>query len=45
MIAFCVSTTRKYSIASTFKETLSREITSWLGTSITTVRKSTRTIC
>ena len=39
------STTRKYSTALTLTETLSREITSWLGTSSTTVRRSTRTIC
>src|SRR6185437_6561624 len=45
MMAFCGSTTRKYTTAFTFTETLSREITSWLGTSSTTVRSSTRTIC
>ncbi len=43
--ARCGSTTRKYSTALTFKVTLSREITSWLGTSITTMRRSMRTIC
>src|ERR671910_371461 len=42
---FCGSTTRKYTTALTFTETLSREITSWLGTSITTIRRSTRCIC
>src|SRR5216683_6898206 len=31
--------------ALTLTETLSREITSWLGTSSTTMRRSTRTIC
>ena len=45
MIAFCGSMTRKYTTALTFTETLSREITSWLGTSSTTMRRSTRTIC
>jgi len=45
MIASCGSTTRKYNTALTFTETLSREITSWLGTSSTRVRRSTRTIC
>ena len=43
--ARCGSTTRKYSTALTFSVTLSREITSWLGTSITTMRRSMRTIC
>src|SRR3546814_9992824 len=37
--------TRKYRTALTFTETLSREMTSWLGTSMVTTRKSTRTIC
>src|SRR5512143_33747 len=37
--------TRKYTTALTFTDTLSCEITSWLGTSNTTVRRSTRTIC
>src|SRR5450756_2513989 len=45
MIAFCGSITRKYTTALTLTETLSREITSWLGTSMTTVRKPTLTIC
>ena len=39
------STTRKYSTALTFTDTLSRVITSWVGTSSTTMRRSTRTIC
>src|SRR5512139_1042229 len=39
------SMTRKYTTALTLTETLSCEITSWLGTSNTTVRRSTRTIC
>ncbi len=45
MIAFCGSTTRKYTTAFTLTETLSRVITSWGGTSRTTVRRSTLTIC
>ena len=45
MMARSGLTTLKYSTASTFIETLSREITSWVGTSITCVRRSTRTIC
>src|SRR5574340_1497745 len=44
-IALAGSMTRKYTTALTLTETLSREITSWLGTSNTTVRRSTRTIC
>jgi hypothetical protein len=44
MIAFSGSTTRKKTTALTLTETLSREITSCDGTSITT-RRSTRTIC
>ena len=43
--AFCGSTTRKYTTAFTFTETLSREITSCGGTSRTTVRRSIFTIC
>ncbi len=31
--------------AFTFTDTLSREMTSWLGTSMVTTRRSTRTIC
>src|SRR5512135_2479737 len=45
MIAFCGSMTRRYTTALTFTDTLSREITSWVGTSSTTVRRSTRTAC
>src|SRR5579872_932663 len=45
MTDFSGSVTWKYKTASTLTETLSREIRSWLGTSMTTVRKSTRTIC
>ncbi|MCY1212827.1 hypothetical protein D9M72_245760 [compost metagenome] len=45
MMARSGSTTRKYTTALTFTETLSREITSCGGTSITTVRRSTLTIC
>ena len=45
MIAFCGSTTRKYTTAFTFTDTLSRVITSCGGTSNTTVRRSTLTIC
>src|SRR3954451_12130399 len=45
MIASSGSTTRKYTTAFTFTETLSREITSCGGTSNTRVLKSTRTIC
>src|SRR5471030_1017925 len=40
MIAFCGSTTRKYTTAFTLTETLSRVITSCGGTSSTTVRRS-----
>src|SRR6266571_2501148 len=42
--AFCGSTTRKYTTAFTFTETLSRVITSCGGTSCTTVRSDTRTM-
>ncbi len=45
MIAFCGSTTRKYTTAFTFTDTLSRVMTSCGGTSSTTVRRSTLTIC
>ena len=45
MIASCGSTTRAYTTALTLTDTLSRVITSCAGTSITTVRRSTRTIC
>ena len=45
MMARSGSTTLKYSTAFTCTDTLSREITSWVGTSMTTVRRSTRTIC
>src|ERR1700730_9025301 len=39
------STMRKYTTALTFTETLSREITSCLGTSSTITRRSTLRIC
>ncbi|MNC94481.1 hypothetical protein D3C83_113460 [compost metagenome] len=45
MMASWGSTTRKYTTALTFTETLSRVITSCGGTSNTTMRRSTRTIC
>src|SRR5258706_9974586 len=45
MMARCGSMTRKYTTAFTFTDTLSREITSCGGTSNTTVRSSTFTIC
>ena len=45
MMARSGSTTRKYTTALTLTDTLSCEITSCGGTSITTVRRSTRTIC
>src|SRR3990170_1673905 len=45
MMARCGSIARKYTTAFTFTDTLSREITSCGGTSITTMRRSTRTIC
>lgn len=44
-MALAGSTTRKNTMASTFTDTLSREITSWVGTSMVTVRRSTFTIC
>ena len=44
MTARSGSLTLKYSTASTFIETLSREMTSWVGISITWIRRSTRTI-
>ena len=43
--AFSGSTIRKYTTALTLTETLSRVITSCGGTSMTTVRRSMRTIC
>ncbi|MDR9339550.1 hypothetical protein FEO97_05455 [Burkholderia multivorans] len=43
--AFSGSTTRKYTTAFTFTDTLSRVITSCAGTSNTTVRRSIRTTC
>ena len=45
MIDFWASTTRKNTTAFTLTDTLSREMTSWLGTSRTTTRRSTLTIC
>ena len=44
MIAFCGSTTRKYTTALTFTDTLSREIRSCGGMSMTMVRMSTRSM-
>ena len=44
MMALCGSITRKNTTALTFTETLSREITSCGGTSMVTMRRSTRTI-
>src|SRR3989344_1280610 len=45
MIARCESMTRKNTTALTLTETLSRDITSCGGTSITMMRRSTFTIC
>ena len=44
MIARSGLTTLKYNTASTFIDTLSREIASWVEISITWIRRSTRTI-